>query len=354
MPGSRHGGGGAPIPHRPYRSFRGPATLEHIRRWSFDLDGVVIVRASADQQAAAGTAAAAARAHRAAVGDAAEAEAIASGLLRRPEVAACIESICGSSADIHSQAEVTPPWGWDSQNETTPIEYVLDRPPEVIAEPQPPQQQQLQWSGGWLAEMDPQERERLGYDTVSRPPTPDRAASVWGLRLLCCLGDAPQQVHVAVGTHKSTLRPPSVERARAMGALTMLTLQPGDCVVAAATTLLALPEGAQQQQQLLLHLVLAEQQCARPWRQQLDQAAAAAAAKSLPPDLTDRQRELMTPPAFRQANSLTDANGKQQQQQQQQQQEEEEYEDGADAAEVWFWDTFGVSAGASFPSICIK
>jgi hypothetical protein len=216
--------------------------------------------------------------------------------------------VCGAEADVHSRAENTPATlGWDGQDERTPLEYVLDRPPVLLP---------AATREGWLTGADsPEDRLRLGYDTECRPPTADRVASVWGLRLVCCVGDRPRRVLVAAATHKSALRPPSLAVAREMGALTAITLAPGDVLFAAATALVGLP--ARDGGAPLLECLLVEQQYARPPRH---------AVRELPAELTEAQRELMTPPGLR-ARPPVPASVP-------------EHAPEVDP-ELWFWDTFG-------------
>jgi hypothetical protein len=301
-------------PHHPYRSFRGTITAERTQRWAFDLDGFVVLSRAA---AAAGAV------YSAVTADSPEqlptpanhsAEAAAALLQKRPDVAAAIVALCGSESDIHSMAENGPAWGWDGQQESQPIEYVLDCPPAFV-------EARINSSSGWLTDTAPEERRRLGYDTTGRTPTSDRIASVWGLRLLCCTDGQPRTVLIAPASHKSNLPPPPLAVARPMGALTAVTLLPGDCLLAAATTLVGLDQddsgsGASR----LLHLVLAERQCAaRP-------APSSPSPKALPPELTDAQRELMTPPSLRAdppSSTMTSDDCRE-----------------VDP-ELWFWDNFG-------------
>jgi hypothetical protein len=148
--------------------------------------------------------------------------------------------------------------------------------------------------GGWLTNTTPEERWRLGFDTTGRTPTSDRIAAVWGLRRLGCTDGQPRTVLIAPASHKNNLPPPPLAVARTMGALAAVTLLPGDCLLAAATTLIGLDPGdSGSGASRLLHLVLAESQCTRP------PPSSQSSPKALPPELTDAQRELMTPPSLR-------------------------------------------------------
>ena len=285
-------------PYREYRSFRGPVTADKTLGWAFDIDGYTVLPSAApslllDDLVAAGD------------------------LLRQaPAVVACIDTICGTQAEIHGGAEtLESSFGWDGQKEATPLEYVPDSPAALLSEP----------GGGWLTDCRPEERRRLGYDTESRPPSPGQAAAVWGLRIICCVGSAPRTLSLVSASHKSALPPPSVTVADGMGAIQRVTIMPGDCLVAAATTLVALPGGDEGDGQLL-QIILAEQTCARKelpppgsaWKQP---------DRALPPELSEKQLELMTAPALRTTPIPPPSS----------QPEEDEVD-----PELWFWDTFGV------------
>eukprot|EP01043_Picozoa_sp_COSAG02_P007208 COSAG02_NODE_213_length_28704_cov_69.390177_3_plen_384_part_00 len=296
-----------------YKSFRGPVSPEATLRWAWDLDGYTVIR-----QAAAFVS-----------GPPTQGQAV--DLAEHPPAAVAerIALLCGAAADIHGQASTGPEWnGWDGQDETMPIEYVLDSPPSYLCRG---------GDGGakWVGEIvDPVERRRLEYNIEDRPPNNDHVASVLGLRLVYCTpppditggseaaGAQSRKVLVAPASHKGQMSAPTPDTALAMGALVQVELCPGDCLLSAATTLVALPPCEPEDDERaagLLHIMQAEASVANPnWSEaEVQTPGEGGPAHSPAIDQTSGIDSLSN------SSAVTG--------------------DGAcvDPAELWFWDTLG-------------
>ena len=303
-----------------YKSFRGPVSPEATLLWAWDLDGYTVVR-------------------QVAAFDGPPTNSQAERLASHPPTAVAkqIALLCGTSADIHGQASTGPEWdGWGGQDETTPIDYVLDSAPSYLSG--------RGSDGGWVADVaNPAERRRLEYNTVDRPPNDDHVASVLGLRCIYCTpkyctpppdaGEsqpAPsRRVLVAPASHKGQLQPPSAATALAMGALVQVELFPGDCLIAAATTLIALPPGESDEDEqcaMLLQLILAEASVANKISPETE---AHMPRDGWHAELSDAQRRLMAPRPVRAGVPAAEIASK------------ADRSEGVDPAELWHWDTFG-------------
>jgi hypothetical protein len=194
------------------------ASLLEEQRWAFDLDGYIVLRGLLRPAEAAAAAAAAVPANGATANNLAS-------LVELPALRAAIERLAGGQMRLHGRAAYDGTPG--KLQELHPIEHDLDRAPR-----------RLVYDGQWATDSSADEHHRLGYDVWSRPDV----VCVWGLRAVWGLGTGDSCLVVAPCTHKSNvLPPPCMGRAEQLGATVRLSLQAGDCVLAAATTLVGAP-----------------------------------------------------------------------------------------------------------------